>query len=85
MNLNEESATNSVIEVERINGPILLLSAIDDELWPSKYMSDKIVNRLEENQFKYYYQHFSFEGGHYDTKKHFDVVFKFLDEHFRLD
>ncbi|MCK5101819.1 MAG: hypothetical protein KAR17_03355 [Cyclobacteriaceae bacterium] len=82
---NEKNAINSVIEVEKINGPILLMSAKDDELWPSKYMSDRIANRLKEKQFKYYYQHFSFEGRHHDTKKHFDVVFKFLDEHFRLD
>lgn len=80
---SEKSSKNSVIEAEKINGSILLLSAKDDELWPSKYMSDEIVNRLVENQYEYYYEHFSFEGRHHDTKKHFDVVFKFFDEHFR--
>ena len=82
---NEKNSINFVIEVEKINGPILLLSAKDDELWPSKYMSDRIANRLKEKQFKYYYQHFSFEGRHHDTKNHFDVVFQFLDEHFNLN
>ena len=80
---DEKSWEKSVIEVEKINGPILLLSAKDDELWPSKFMSDKIVQRLKEKQFKYYYNHYSFAGRHHDTKKHFDVVFKFLDEHFK--
>lgn len=74
---------NAEIEVEKINAPILLLSAQNDEEWPSDIMSDRIIKRLEENQFKYHYEHFSFKGSHYDTKKHFDVVFSFLDEHFR--
>jgi dienelactone hydrolase len=82
---NSESRKDAAIEVEKINGPILLLSAKNDELWPSKYMSDKVVNRLKDNNFKYYYKHISFDGRHHDTKKHFDVVFDFLDEHFRWD
>jgi dienelactone hydrolase len=80
---NQKNSINVVIEAEKINGPFLLLSAKDDELWPSRYMADQIVNRLEENHFKYYYEHFSFEGKHHDTKRHFDVVFKFLNEHFK--
>lgn len=82
---SEESSKDAQIEVEKINASILLLSAQNDEAWPSDYMSDQVMKRLEENQFKYHYEHFSFEGSHYDTKKHFDVVFKFLDEHFRLN
>lgn len=73
----------SIIQVEDISGPILLLSAKDDSIWPSKYMSDKIVIRLSAHNFKHYYQHFSFEGGHHDTKEHFDKVFEFLDKHFK--
>lgn len=79
----EMSYKNAEIEVEKINAPILMLSATNDEAWPSDYMSDQIVKRLEKNQFKHHYEHFKFEGSHYDTKKHFDVVFEFLDEHFR--
>jgi uncharacterized protein len=81
----ERSSSLSVIEVEKINGSILVLSAKEDELWPSNYMAEEIVRRLQQNQFKYYYQHFAFEGKHHDTKKHFEIVFKFLDEHFKLD
>ena len=80
---NLDDRSSSIIPVENISGPILLLSAKDDALWPSKYMSDKIVSRLIEKDFKYYYEHFSFNGGHHDTKKHFDKVFKFLDNHFK--
>ncbi len=74
---------NAVIKVEQIKGPVLLLSAVDDQAWPSHYMSEKIVQRLKEKRFRHYYQHFSFVGGHHATKNHFDVVFKFLNEHFK--
>jgi hypothetical protein len=80
---HEKYWKDAVIPVEKINGPILLLSAKNDKLWPSDYMSEKIVERLTNNQFKYYFQHFSFEGKHHDTKKHFDIVFHFLNEHYK--
>lgn len=82
---NEGKSENSVIEVEKIKGSVLLLSAQNDDIWPSYYMSEKVVNRLNENKFKYHYQHFSFTGSHFDTKTHFDVVFQFLDEHFKVE
>jgi len=80
---NLDDSSKAIIPIQDISGPILLLSAKNDGLWPSKYMSDKIVSRLVENNFKYYYEHFSFDGGHHDTKKHFDKVFEFLDSHFK--
>lgn len=80
---NAENISASIISVEKINGPILLLSAKDDALWPSRYMSDKLIDRLSDNNFKYYYEHFSFDGGHHDTRKHFDKVFEFLNNHFK--
>lgn len=80
---NEKSTPEAEIEVEKINCPILLLSAKDDEAWPSHYMCDKIVNRLSNNNYQYYYKHISFDGGHYVMKKHFDKVFEFAENHFR--
>ncbi|SDM17198.1 BAAT / Acyl-CoA thioester hydrolase C terminal [Catalinimonas alkaloidigena] len=80
---NETYSKQAEIDVEKIRGPLLLLSARYDELWPSAYMSDRVVARLKAHQFPYYYQHISFEGKHHDTKEHFEVVFQFLDEHFK--
>ncbi|MEM9705201.1 MAG: acyl-CoA thioester hydrolase/BAAT C-terminal domain-containing protein [Pseudomonadota bacterium] len=34
------------IPVERITAPILLISAEDDQLWPSTYGSDRLIERL---------------------------------------
>jgi len=36
----------SIIPVEQINGPILLISGEDDRMWPSARMGDQIVERL---------------------------------------
>jgi uncharacterized protein len=78
-----KQSEESIIEVENITAPLLVMSAKDDQLWPSDYMSGMVVERLKEHHFGYHYEHYSFQGGHHDTKKHFDVVFKFLDEHFK--
>ena len=55
----------TAIPVERIHGPILLLSGGDDRLWPSREMADRIVARLKQSRFKYDYAHLTYEGaGH---------------------
>jgi len=43
----------SVIEVEKIAGPILLISGKSDMLWPSARMADQMAKRLREKGFKY--------------------------------
>jgi dipeptidyl aminopeptidase/acylaminoacyl peptidase len=74
---------NALINVERINGPLLLLSATKDEICPSQQMADKIMRRLKEMQFKHPYQHVAIEGGHAEPLKHFQLVFDFLDKNFK--
>jgi dienelactone hydrolase len=51
-----QRATNldaAAIPVERINGPVLLISGDDDQLWPSSYMADAIVTRLRAHNHPY--------------------------------
>jgi uncharacterized protein len=79
----EKYGAEAEIEVERIECPILLLSAKDDEVWPSQYMCDKIVSRLSNSNYQHYYKHVSFDGGHYALKKNFDKVFEFVESHFQ--
>ena len=43
---NEAVAAAAAIEVERIAGPVLLLSGGDDQLWPSTRYADRIAARL---------------------------------------
>jgi uncharacterized protein len=59
------AVSNASIKVENINGPILLLSGADDEVWPSALMSDMIENRIKMNNF-----HFDFENIKYENAGH---------------
>jgi dienelactone hydrolase/uncharacterized protein (DUF2141 family) len=53
------------IAVERINGPVLLMSGADDRLWPSAGMAGRIVQRLEEKGFQHEVTNLVYEGaGH---------------------
>ncbi len=73
---------NAQIPVEKINGPILLVSARKDEMWPSTEMSDQIMGRLQAKEYRFSHQHVVVEGGHGDSRKAFDQVFAFLDTNF---
>ena len=54
------------IPVEQINGPVLLLSGKDDQIWPSTLMAVRIMDRLRRNQHPYRCTHLSYEGaGHW--------------------
>jgi len=72
----------ALIKVENIKGPVLLISAIKDEICPSTPMAEKMINRLKANTFKYYFEHVAIEGGHTEPYKHFDLIFKFLKTYF---
>lgn len=52
---------NSIIPIEKINGPILMFSTSVDTVWPSKESSIKLVKRLEEYSYKYPYKHINFD------------------------
>lgn len=75
---NKEEVENASIKVENIRGFIFLSSGKNDEIWPSEQMCNDIVRRLEKNNFKYDYEHVSFEGGH-QPSKHWEKVFEFID------
>ena len=72
----------AVIRVEKINGPILMLSATKDDHIPSVEMCDKMIARLKANKFKYANKHIVIDGGHGEPQKHFDLIFKFLENNF---
>jgi len=62
---NQDAVAQASIPAEDINGPVLLISGHDDQMWPSKLMAEKIISRLKEHNFKYPYGHLSYEqAGH---------------------
>jgi dienelactone hydrolase len=57
-----EAAT---IPVERINGPVLLISGQDDQMWPSPALAEIAMKRLAERRFRFPYAHLLYPGaGH---------------------
>jgi len=76
---NKDEVEKASIKVEDINGFIFLSSGKNDEIWPSEQMCKDIVSRLEKNNFKYDYEHVSFDGGH-QPSKHWERVFEYIDK-----
>jgi len=68
----------ALIKVENINGPVLLLSANQDEIIPAVVMGEKMIARFQSKSFKHHYEHLIFEGDHAEPTKHFDKIFEFL-------
>ena len=55
----------ATIPVEQISGPILLLSGLDDQVWPSALMSNMIEDRLRKHDFSHSIKNIQFEhAGH---------------------
>lgn len=60
-----KSIEAATIPVERIRGPILLLSGRDDNLWPSTLLCEMIVSRLRARKFRYPVEHIAYpDAGH---------------------
>lgn len=60
---NTKRVKMSEIPVEKIQGPILLVSFTRDQVWPSTLMSEQIMNRLRDNKFHFHYEHAVYDGG----------------------
>ncbi len=60
-----EQARQAAIPVERIGGPVLLISGKGDAMWPSAVFSERVMERLAEHQHPYPDQHLSYpDAGH---------------------
>jgi dienelactone hydrolase len=62
---NRDALRDTEIPVEKINGPILLISGQDDKIWPSAQLSEIAIQRLNANDFKYTVKHLTYpNAGH---------------------
>lgn len=62
---NEEAVRLATIPVERIAGPVQLIGAAQDEVWPSAMMAQAAAARLEEQGFPHDIRVQIVDGGHY--------------------
>ena len=69
-----EARGDAAIAVERIRGPLMLVSGEDDQMWPSTRMADAIVARLTAHGRSFEYSHFSYAGaGHFSGPPSFNA------------
>lgn len=62
---DKKFAERATIAVEKINGPIMLISGKDDKLWPSSDLAEIAVQRLECKRFGNAVYHLAYAGaGH---------------------
>ncbi len=66
------------IQIEKMDCPVLFISAKEDEVWPSTLMAEQMVERLKKNNYRYFYQHIPVNGNHAEPAKHFDLIIDFL-------
>ncbi len=76
-----EALDAASIPVEQIEGPVLFVSAVHDEVWPSAEMSDAMMQRLDRRGFHHVHEHLAVEGGHESFPPAFPRVVAFLDQH----
>jgi dienelactone hydrolase len=61
----QEAVRKASIPVEKIQGPILLISGQDDHVWPSTIFAEQIIARLQAQRYSYFYSHVSYpDAGH---------------------
>jgi dipeptidyl aminopeptidase/acylaminoacyl peptidase len=82
---DEQAVKRAEIAVENINCPILIMSGKDDDQWPATEMSDRIMERLKKNNFKYYKEHAILDGGHIEPLRQFHLVYEFLETHLPVE
>ena len=69
--LKKEHDPGADIRVEKINGPVLLISGDADVMVPSNWVCGQIMNRLDENGFKYPHAH-----KNYELLSHYAAMFR---------
>ena len=67
-----EAVERAAIPVENINAPVLLISGRDDDVWPSTYMAEQVVERLRRHDFRHPVTHLAYDdAGHAIGRPHY--------------
>jgi dienelactone hydrolase len=62
-----QTDARAAIEVEKTQGPILMISGEDDHLWPSWEMADAVVSRLKRAHFAYSFENLKYPHAGHDA------------------
>ncbi len=83
MSEDKAAIERALIPVEKINGPVFLMSGTRDEYWAATEMSNAMIARLTAKGFAYAHEHAAIEGDHAVPIKHMDRARTFLNTHFK--
>lgn len=79
---NKKDLNKYLFKFENINGPLLMISAEHDQVWPSYQMSKDIELYLKNKGFKYQVTHNSYKTGHGFSQKTAPGIKKSIINHF---
>lgn len=79
---DKQAVAAAQIDVQNINGAILIVSGKHDDQWPATEMSNELIKRLDKHNFAHPYKHIVLDGGHVAPLEHFNLVYTFLDAQF---
>ena len=76
INGDKDVTEETIIPVEKINGPVLLISSKHDEVWPSYESALFIEDRLNSVSFPYEHKHVAFENMSHAAIVHLPWIYK---------
>ena len=79
---HKEEVEPFAIPVENMSAAVLLLSGEKDAIWPSTEMSETIIRRLEENLYKFPFQHISYDAGHNIRVESWPDLLRFIQKNY---
>lgn len=81
---DQEKVQQAMFRFEKINGPILLISAENDQIWPGTVMSNGIVSYLKQKNFAHSIIHKSYATGHGFSRETVPEIKQMIIDHFIL-
>jgi dienelactone hydrolase len=79
---NAGNVHDALFAVEHINGPLLMVSAEQDQIWPSFRMAEDIQAYLAAHHFKHSVTHSSYPTGHGFSKETAPEIKQSIIDHF---
>ena len=68
---NTAAVEKATIPVQKINGPVLLVSGDDDRVWPSTLLANKVMEQLKQAKHPFSDRHLAYAGaGHFIPLPH---------------
>ncbi len=78
----DEEIKPFAIPVEKMSAAVLLLSGKKDIIWPSTEMSKRIIQRLEDYEYSFPFQHISYDAGHNIRVESWPDLLHFIKKHY---